>query len=78
MPIITTPTLEPSLVKPKMAGLKQFAMSVVSAIFGYWDDSGQAWDSSVLTWGAGIEYPSEKPTIGGIRLTMPKFRHKRS
>ena len=73
MPEIEIPTIKaPSLLKGVIGGLKSFAMSVISAIFGLWADTGGTWSDTTLFWSSGgIEYPSERPKIGEIKSFTP-------
>ncbi len=74
MPVVTIPEISPRLVKPKLRGLKQFAMSIPTAIFGLWDDLVALWADPILTWGAEIQYPSNRPIIGWIKKLIPKIK----
>lgn len=72
---IEIPKINPNLITPSIQKIKSFVMSVSSAIFGYWNDTNETWNSSIISWGYGNIY-SERPKIGRVKLKTPQLRHK--
>ena len=70
MPTITIPKASPKLIIPIIEGLKSFVSSVVSFVFGFWDDTAAIWDDGTATWGGALE-SQKRPVIGEIKLKIP-------